>query len=151
MCSHAPRCQRLQLRDAVLTQPYPSRSLPSPNNRGSTPCWLQFFKLYTELLKSDNYVTRRQSLKLLGELLLDRSNVKIMMQVSGWGCSSLCCGPQHQPRLNPALPIVPPLHNAWPEQDTWRVLDAFQFAANDACCPFTALPRSTWLTWTTCA
>ena len=41
----------------------------------------QFFKLYTELLRSDNYVTRRQSLKLLGELLLDRSNVKIMMQV----------------------------------------------------------------------
>ncbi len=41
---------------------------------------LQFFKLYTELLRSDNYVTRRQSLKLLGELLLDRSNVKIMMQ-----------------------------------------------------------------------
>ena len=29
-------------------------------------------------------MTRRQSLKLLGELLLDRSNVKIMMQV-GWG------------------------------------------------------------------
>ena len=50
---------------------------------------MQFFKLYTELLRSDNYVTRRQSLKLLGELLLDRSNVKIMMQVwgrrAGWG------------------------------------------------------------------
>jgi hypothetical protein len=44
---------------------------------------VQFFKLYTELLRSDNYVTRRQSLKLLGELLLDRSNVKIMMQVGG--------------------------------------------------------------------
>ncbi|PRW33057.1 Degreening-related dee76 [Chlorella sorokiniana] len=42
--------------------------------------YTEFFKLYTELLKSDNYVTRRQSLKLLGELLLDRSNVKIMMQ-----------------------------------------------------------------------
>ena len=45
----------------------------------------QFFKRYTELLRSDNYVTRRQSLKLLGELLLDRSNVKIMMQVGAGG------------------------------------------------------------------
>lgn len=49
------------------------------------PPLAQFFKLYTELLKSDNYVTRRQSLKLLGELLLDRSNVKIMMQARGAG------------------------------------------------------------------
>lgn len=40
----------------------------------------EFFQQYTVLLKSDNYVTRRQSLKLLGELLLDRANVKIMMQ-----------------------------------------------------------------------
>ncbi|KAK9814446.1 hypothetical protein WJX72_006019 [[Myrmecia] bisecta] len=39
-----------------------------------------FFSSYTKLLQSENYVTRRQSLKLLGELLLDRSNVKIMMR-----------------------------------------------------------------------
>nr|CAB3227332.1 calcium-binding protein 39 [Phallusia mammillata] len=36
------------------------------------------FESYTELLNSDNYVTRRQSLKLLGELLLDRHNYQIM-------------------------------------------------------------------------
>jgi len=36
------------------------------------------FERYTELLRSQNYVTRRQSLKLLGELLLDRTNFNIM-------------------------------------------------------------------------
>lgn len=38
----------------------------------------QFFEHYTGLLNSTNYVTRRQSLKLLGELLLDRANFNIM-------------------------------------------------------------------------
>jgi len=38
----------------------------------------QVFEKYTLLLNSQNYVTRRQSLKLLGELLLDRSNFNIM-------------------------------------------------------------------------
>lgn len=37
-----------------------------------------FFQNYTTLLESQNYVTRRQSLKILGELLLDRSNFNIM-------------------------------------------------------------------------
>ncbi|CAJ0597126.1 unnamed protein product [Cylicocyclus nassatus] len=37
-----------------------------------------FFAKYQQLLESDNYITRRQSLKLLGELLLDRHNVNIM-------------------------------------------------------------------------
>lgn len=36
------------------------------------------FTSYQELLNSENYVTRRQSLKLLGELLLDRHNFTIM-------------------------------------------------------------------------
>ncbi|XP_071950686.1 calcium-binding protein 39-like isoform X2 [Antedon mediterranea] len=36
------------------------------------------FEHYQKLLDSDNYVTRRQSLKLLGELLLDRHNFTIM-------------------------------------------------------------------------
>uniref|UniRef100_A0A7S3VHR4 Mo25-like protein n=1 Tax=Dunaliella tertiolecta TaxID=3047 RepID=A0A7S3VHR4_DUNTE len=39
-----------------------------------------FFTQYMKLLQSGNYVTRRQSLKLLGELLLDRSNVKVMVR-----------------------------------------------------------------------
>lgn len=38
----------------------------------------QFFSHYKTLLESGNYVTRRQSLKLLGELLLDKANFKIM-------------------------------------------------------------------------
>lgn len=37
-----------------------------------------FFTKYTELLQSENYVTKRQSLKLLGELLLDRNNFNVM-------------------------------------------------------------------------
>ncbi|KAL3683077.1 hypothetical protein R1sor_001099 [Riccia sorocarpa] len=39
-----------------------------------------FFRLYDRLLASSNYVTRRQSLKLLGEFLLERANAAIMMQ-----------------------------------------------------------------------
>jgi len=38
----------------------------------------QAFEHYTQLLVSNNYVTKRQSLKLLGELLLDRTNFNIM-------------------------------------------------------------------------
>lgn len=38
----------------------------------------KLFEEYTRLLHSENYVTKRQSLKLLGELLLDRSNFNVM-------------------------------------------------------------------------
>merc|ERR1711991_341390 len=38
----------------------------------------EFFEHYDRLLHSDNYVTKRQSLKLLRELLLDRANFNIM-------------------------------------------------------------------------
>jgi calcium binding protein 39 len=34
----------------------------------------QFFSSFTTLIMSSNYVTKRQSLKLLGEILLDRAN-----------------------------------------------------------------------------
>lgn len=40
----------------------------------------QFFQAYDVMLNSENYVTRRQSLKLLGELLLDRANFGVMMK-----------------------------------------------------------------------
>mmetsp|Transcript_34100 Transcript_34100/g.71811 ORF Transcript_34100/g.71811 Transcript_34100/m.71811 type:complete len:383 (+) Transcript_34100:225-1373(+) len=40
--------------------------------------YVEFFAHYHALLRSENYVTRRQSLKLLGEVLLDRSNFAIM-------------------------------------------------------------------------
>lgn len=39
---------------------------------------LQFFKSFTTLIRSENYVTKRQSLKLLGEILLDRANFSVM-------------------------------------------------------------------------
>lgn len=44
-----------------------------------TEHYSEFLAHYETLLESDNYVTRRQSVKLLGELLLDRANVKAMM------------------------------------------------------------------------
>lgn len=45
--------------------------------------YVEFFQHYQKLLQSANYVVRRQSLKLLGELLLDRSNVKVMVKYVG--------------------------------------------------------------------
>ena len=39
-----------------------------------------FVQRYNVLLQSRNYVTKRQSLKLLGELLLNRSNFSVMMR-----------------------------------------------------------------------
>ncbi|KAJ2470959.1 conidiophore development protein hyma, partial [Coemansia sp. RSA 2320] len=38
-----------------------------------------FFAQYAVLLRSDNYVVRRQSLKLLGEILLEHKNFHVMM------------------------------------------------------------------------
>jgi len=38
----------------------------------------RFFSSFTTLILSTNYVTKRQSLKLLGEILLDRANFNIM-------------------------------------------------------------------------
>ncbi|BGP57695.1 hypothetical protein JCM8202_005478 [Rhodotorula sphaerocarpa] len=38
----------------------------------------RFFSQYSLLVQSSNYVTKRQSLKLLGEILLDRTNFKVM-------------------------------------------------------------------------
>lgn len=40
----------------------------------------EFFTRYNTLLRSENYVTRRQLLKLLGELLLAPTNVEVMMK-----------------------------------------------------------------------
>lgn len=41
--------------------------------------YAKLFAGYTSLLESENYVTRRQSLKLLGEILLDPTNARTMM------------------------------------------------------------------------
>eukprot|EP00960_Hanusia_phi_P066523 766412-Hanusia_phi.AAC.3 len=37
-----------------------------------------FFRTYSTLLTSDSYVTKRQALRLLGDILLDRNNYKVM-------------------------------------------------------------------------
>lgn len=39
-----------------------------------------FFAKYNLLIQSNNYVTKRQSLKLLGEILLDRNNFTVMIK-----------------------------------------------------------------------
>jgi len=44
------------------------------------PRYDELFRLYARMLQSDNYVLRRQSLKLLSEFLLDRENFPIMMR-----------------------------------------------------------------------
>ncbi|KAG0643880.1 Mo25-like protein [Tuber brumale] len=41
--------------------------------------YVRFFLKYNTLLVSPNYVTKRQSIKLLGEILLDRANYNIML------------------------------------------------------------------------
>ena len=38
----------------------------------------QFFGMMNELISSENYVTKRQSIKLLAELLLDKANYLVM-------------------------------------------------------------------------
>ncbi|KAA8914506.1 Mo25-like protein [Sphaerosporella brunnea] len=40
----------------------------------------EFFLRYNTLLVSSNYVTKRQSIKLLGEILLDRANYNVMLE-----------------------------------------------------------------------
>lgn len=44
-----------------------------------TSRYASFFANFDKLLRSNNYVTRRQSLKLLSDILLERSNSAIMM------------------------------------------------------------------------
>jgi len=38
----------------------------------------QFFKKYRELIQTDNYVAKRESLHLLGDILLDKANYNVM-------------------------------------------------------------------------
>jgi hypothetical protein len=42
--------------------------------------YVELFSMFNEILQSDNYVLKRQGLKLLGEFLLDRDNFSIMMR-----------------------------------------------------------------------
>jgi hypothetical protein len=64
---------------ALLFFFYSSSGPSSPaNTRLLFLHYLQFFSSYTTLILSTNYVTKRQSLKLLGEILLDRANFNVM-------------------------------------------------------------------------
>ena len=51
----------------------------------------KIFSHYQKLLHSDNYVTRRQSLKLLGELLLDRHNFSVSRHLNKKRVTQLKC------------------------------------------------------------
>jgi len=42
-------------------------------------CFREFFAAYNELLQTDDYVTKRQALRLLAEILLDRSCKDVML------------------------------------------------------------------------
>jgi calcium binding protein 39 len=50
-----------------------------PSRLHAAPNCSQFFSKYNTLLVSSNYVTKRQSIKLLGEILLDRANYSVML------------------------------------------------------------------------
>ncbi|KAJ1735380.1 conidiophore development protein hyma [Coemansia biformis] len=50
-----------------------------PANAFLTENYDAFFAKYTQLLESSNYVVRRQSLKLLGEILLEHKNFHVMI------------------------------------------------------------------------
>eukprot|EP00932_Pfiesteria_piscicida_P019852 SRR837773.6675.p3 GENE.SRR837773.6675~~SRR837773.6675.p3 ORF type:complete len:227 (+),score=93.23 SRR837773.6675:258-938(+) len=43
----------------------------------------EFFQLYNALLQPDDYVTQRQALKLLSEVLLDRTFMRVMLMYIG--------------------------------------------------------------------
>lgn len=64
------------LHDFVLTHKSVSASFLEAN-------FGEFFKSYNALLQSDDYVTQRQALKLLSEILLDRTFMKVMLAYIG--------------------------------------------------------------------
>mmetsp|Transcript_6194 Transcript_6194/g.24125 ORF Transcript_6194/g.24125 Transcript_6194/m.24125 type:complete len:159 (-) Transcript_6194:102-578(-) len=43
----------------------------------------EVFERYNRLLSSENYATKRQSIKLLSQILLDRKNYKVMIRYIG--------------------------------------------------------------------
>ncbi|CAE7160080.1 unnamed protein product [Rhizoctonia solani] len=63
----------------------------------------RFFTMYTTLLLSTNYVTKRQSLKLLGEILLDRANFNVMTRYIGVNFSDLI---SPKPKFRHIIPII---------------------------------------------
>ncbi len=59
------------------------RWLNPDGDEASLARYYELFGLYNRMLQSDNYVLKRQSLKLLSEFLLDRDNFGIMIKYIG--------------------------------------------------------------------
>jgi len=69
----------------IMSDAFTSLKLLTTRHKALLGKWLQqnydvFFKKFNSLISSKNYVTRRQSLRLLGEILLERSNFNVMMK-----------------------------------------------------------------------
>ncbi len=65
----------------ALSPPHALARRHGPPRATSRRCsYTEFFALYTTMMTSENYVLKRQSLKLLSEFLLDRENFRIMMR-----------------------------------------------------------------------
>jgi len=69
----------------IMSDAFTSLKLLTTRHKSLLAKWLEtnydaFFKKFNSLISSKNYVTRRQSLRLLGEILLERSNFNVMMK-----------------------------------------------------------------------
>merc|ERR1719283_37274 len=69
----------------IMSDAFTSLKLLTTRHKALLGKWLEqnydvFFKKFNSLVNSKNYVTRRQSLRLLGEILLERKNFKIMIK-----------------------------------------------------------------------
>lgn len=69
----------------IASDAFTTLKILTTRHKGIMAKWLEqnydlFFSMFNELIKSNNYVTRRQSLRLLGEILLERKNFNIMMK-----------------------------------------------------------------------
>merc|ERR1712060_863182 len=69
----------------IMSDAFTSLKLLTTRHKGILSQWLEenydtFFKKFNDLVSSKNYVSRRQSLKLLGEILLERKNRTVMIR-----------------------------------------------------------------------
>jgi len=69
----------------IMSDAFTSLKLLTTRHKGILSQWLEenydtFFKKFNALVSSKNYVSRRQSLKLLGEILLERKNRTVMIK-----------------------------------------------------------------------
>jgi len=69
----------------IMSDAFTSLKILTTRHKSLLAVWLgenydSFFEKFNSLISSKNYVTRRQSLRLLGEILLERKNFNIMMK-----------------------------------------------------------------------